>query len=386
MKHADRRSLPVHQQRRNTPIELAAAETNTPPLRSDRPRIHAPAEHRYKDITGATREQHRARSWFHASVALLLAAALVLLAGCGLESGGAVPLRVGPGSIQPVPELEGVPITVGSKDFTEQNILGYLIEYAMVATGADVRDLTNIQGSNSLRDAQLHGQIDLAYDYTGTGWMNYLGNEIPVPTERGQFEAVCDADLAENGMVWTAMAPMNNTYALVTNRATAESQGIRTLSDYARLVNSAPDAATTCVGTEFNVRQDGFPGMAAAYGIDNNTVRKNIVQDALVYTSVADGGQCRFGSVAVTDGRIPALGLVVLDDDLSYFPKYNAALVMRQDFAEAHPEVAEVMAPISAELTNETITELNRQVDVEGREPAEVARDWMVQRGYVTKR
>ncbi|MFF3222630.1 glycine betaine ABC transporter substrate-binding protein [Nocardia suismassiliense] len=317
---------------------------------------------------------------------LAVAAGLLLVAGCGLESGGAVPLRVGPGSIGPVPELEGARIIVGSKDFTEQNILGYLIEFAMSAAGAEVRDLTNIQGSNSLRDAQLHGQIDVAYDYTGTGWINYLGKETPIPDEVGQFEAVREADLAAHGMVWTAMAPMNNTYALVTSSRTAEETGVRTLSDYAALIAKDPAAAATCVGTEFNVRQDGFPGLARKYNIDAGKVRKQIVQDAVVYQATADAKQCRFGSVAATDGRIPALNLVLLQDDQGFFPKYNAALVMRKSFADAHPQVATVLEPISKRLTNEEITELNRQVDVEGREPAEVARDWMVAQGFVTAR
>ncbi|CAM4087915.1 glycine betaine ABC transporter substrate-binding protein [Nocardia ninae] len=317
---------------------------------------------------------------------LAAAAGLLLVAGCGLESGGAVPLRVGPGSIGPVPELEGARIIVGSKDFTEQNILGYLIEFAMSAAGAEVRDLTNIQGSNSLRDAQLHGQIDVAYDYTGTGWINYLGKETPIPDEVGQFEAVREADLAAHGMVWTAMAPMNNTYALVTSSRTAEETGVRTLSDYAALIAKDPAAAATCVGTEFNVRQDGFPGLARKYNIDAGKVRKQIVQDAVVYQATADAKQCRFGSVAATDGRIPALNLVLLQDDQAFFPKYNAALVMRKSFADAHPQVATVLEPISRRLTNEEITELNRQVDVEGREPAEVARDWMVAQGFVTAR
>ncbi|WP_107659145.1 glycine betaine ABC transporter substrate-binding protein [Nocardia suismassiliense] len=317
---------------------------------------------------------------------LAVAAGLLLVAGCGLESGGAVPLRVGPGSIGPVPELEGARIIVGSKDFTEQNILGYLIEFAMSAAGAEVRDLTNIQGSNSLRDAQLHGQIDVAYDYTGTGWINYLGKETPIPDEVGQFEAVREADLAAHGMVWTAMAPMNNTYALVTSSRTAEETGVRTLSDYAALIAKDPAAAATCVGTEFNVRQDGFPGLARKYNIDAGKVRKQIVQDAVVYQATADAKQCRFGSVAATDGRIPALNLVLLQDDQRFFPKYNAALVMRKSFADAHPQVATVLEPISERLTNEEITELNRQVDVEGREPAEVARDWMVAQGFVTAR
>ncbi|MEV0333761.1 glycine betaine ABC transporter substrate-binding protein [Nocardia sp. NPDC050717] len=309
---------------------------------------------------------------------------VVLLASCGLQSGGSVPLPVGPGSIRPVPELDGVAVTVGSKDFTEANIHGYLIEFALTAAGANVRDLTNIQGSNSLRDAQLLGQVDIAYDYTGTGWINYLGNETPEPDERRQFELVRDADLAQHNMVWTAMAPMNNTYALVTSRRTAEETGVRTLSDYAALIARDPAAAATCVGTEFNVRQDGYPGMARKYGIDVPKVQKQIVQDALVYQATADANQCRFGSVAATDGRIPALDLVLLVDDRGFFPKYNAAVVMHRDFAEAHPRVAEIMAPISARLTNEVITELNRQVDIEGREPADVARDWMVAEGLVT--
>ncbi|SFN11012.1 glycine/betaine ABC transporter substrate-binding protein [Nocardia asteroides NBRC 15531] len=316
--------------------------------------------------------------------ALAPVAGVLLLASCGLQSGSSVPLPVGPGSIVAVPALDGVAVTVGSKDFTEANILGYLIEFALTAAGANVRDLTNIQGSNSLRDAQLHGQVDIAYDYTGTGWINYLGNETPEPDEARQFELVRDADRAEHDMVWAAMAPMNNTYALVTSRRTAEETGVRTLSDYAALIAKDPAAAATCVGTEFNVRQDGYPGMARKYGIDVARVPKQIVQDALVYQATADAKQCRFGSVAATDGRIPALDLVLLDDDRGFFPKYNAALVLHGPFADAHPEVVSIMAPISARLTNAVITELNRQVDIGGREPADVARDWMVAEGLVT--
>ncbi|MFC9360710.1 glycine betaine ABC transporter substrate-binding protein [Rhodococcus sp. NPDC057014] len=308
----------------------------------------------------------------------------VLAVSCGLESGGALPLSVEPGSIQPVPELEGVPITVGSKDFTEQVTLGYIIEFALSAAGADVRDLTNIQGSNSTRDAQLDGQIDVTYEYTGTGWINYLGNEIPIPDPTEQFEAVRDEDLERNGMVWVDPAPMNNTYALAMSRQTAEETGITTLSEYADLVNRDPAAATTCVETEFNVRQDGFPGMAAKYGFDPARANRQILQTGIIYQATADGTQCKFGEVFTTDGRIIALDLVLLEDDRQFFPKYNPAITMRKDFAEAHPQVAEVMAPISAALTNEEITELNRRVDVEGEEPADVARDWLVQKGFVT--
>ncbi|MDJ0393018.1 glycine betaine ABC transporter substrate-binding protein [Rhodococcus sp. G-MC3] len=313
-----------------------------------------------------------------------LAMSGVLLTGCGLESGGALPLAVGPSSIQPVPELDGVKITVGSKDFTEQITLGYIIEFAMAAAGADVRDLTNIQGSNSTRDAQLDGQIDITYEYTGTGWINYLGNETPLPDPTEQFEAVRDADLEANDMVWTDPAPMNNTYALAMNKQTAEQTGVKTLSDYARLVQTDPAAATTCVETEFNVRQDGYPGMAAKYEFDAGAAPRQILQTGIIYQATADGNQCKFGEVFTTDGRIIALDLVLLEDDRAFFPKYNPALVMKKAFADAHPEIAEVMAPISEKLTDSVMTELNRQVDVEGNEPADVARDWLVSEGFVT--
>ncbi|ORI13382.1 glycine betaine ABC transporter substrate-binding protein [Rhodococcus sp. 1168] len=318
------------------------------------------------------------------TTAIALAMAGALLAGCGLESGGAVPLSVGPASIQPVPELEGVKMTVGSKDFTEQITLGYIIEFAMVAAGAEVRDLTNIQGSNSTRDAQLNGQIDLTYEYTGTGWINYLGNETPLPDSTEQYEAVRDADLAANDMVWEPPAPMNNTYALAMNQQTAEETGVKTLSDYANLVRTDPSAATTCVETEFNVRQDGYPGLAAKYEFDPNLAPRQILQTGIIYQATADGTQCKFGEVFATDGRIIALDLILLEDDRAFFPKYNPSLIMRKDFAAAHPEVQEVMAPITAKLDDSVMTELNRQVDVEGREPADVARDWLVSEGFVT--
>ncbi|AOW92899.1 glycine/betaine ABC transporter substrate-binding protein [Rhodococcus sp. WMMA185] len=306
------------------------------------------------------------------------------LASCGLESGGALPLAVEPGSIETVPELENVKITVGSKDFTEQVILGYIIEFALSAAGANVRDLTNITGSNSVRDAQLSGQIDITYEYTGTGWINYLGNETPIPGATAQFEAVRDEDLARNGMVWVDPAPMDNTYAIATSRKTAEQTGVTTLSLYEELVKADPKAATTCVETEFNVRPDGYPGMAARYGFDPARADRKILQTGIIYQATAEGKECKFGEVYTTDGRIIALDLVLLDDDLGFFPNYNPAIVMPKDFADAHPQIAEVMAPVSAALTTPEITELNRRVDVEGQEPANVARDWLVDKGFVT--
>ncbi|MDV3124142.1 glycine betaine ABC transporter substrate-binding protein [Mycobacterium sp. 21AC1] len=308
------------------------------------------------------------------------------LAGCGLGSGSTVPLQVGPGSITPNPALEGVKITVGSKEYTEQVILGYILEYTLSAAGADVRDLTGIVGSRSTREAQLSDQVDIAYEFTGNAWINYLGHEKPIPDTRAQFEAVRDEDLARNDMVWLEPGPMDDTYALAASKRVVERTGVRTLSDYAELVRTNPAAAKTCVDTEFRARQDGFPGMAAAYAFDAARAQTPILQVGIIYQATADGTQCDFGEVFTTDGRIAALDLVVLADDKQFFAHYNPSVTMKRGFFEAHPEIAEVTAPVTAALTNDVIIDLNKQVDVQGRDPSVVARDWMVDQGFITAR
>jgi osmoprotectant transport system substrate-binding protein len=315
--------------------------------------------------------------------ALAMAVALVV-SGCGLGSGGALPLLVGPGSVRPNAALQGVKITVGSKEYTEQVILGYILEFTLAAAGADVRDLTGIVGSRSTREAQLSGQVDVAYEFTGNAWINYLGHEKPIPNSREQFEAVRDEDLARNDMVWLDPGPMDDTYALAASKAVVDRTGVRTLSQYADLVKADPAAAKTCVDTEFRARQDGFPGMAAAYGFDPARAQTPILQVGIIYQATADAKQCDFGEVFTTDGRIAALDLEVLTDDKQFFAHYNPSVTMKRDFYDAHPEIAEVTAPVTAALTNDAIIELNKQVDVEGRDPSVVARDWMVAKGFVT--
>ncbi|MDU0288915.1 glycine betaine ABC transporter substrate-binding protein [Saccharothrix longispora] len=312
-----------------------------------------------------------------------LVATTLLASGCGLESSFALPFEVAPGSIRPVPELAGVEVAVGSKDFTENQVLGYLAEVALVAAGAEVRDMTNIQGSNSARQALITGDVDLSWDYTGTGWISYLGNTEPIPDERGQYEAVRDADLARNGLRWLDYSEVNNTYAFAVTEEFARTHGLRTTSDMAALITREPDKGVFCLETEFVSRNDGFPGVAAAYGFDPGAVEVKTFGTGTIYSATSTG-LCNFGEVFTTDGRILALNLVALEDDKKFFPQYNAAIVLREEFHRAHPQVAEVMAPIVGKLDNETVLALNAEVDVDGRDPAIVARDWLVREGFVT--
>ncbi|RRO13847.1 glycine betaine ABC transporter substrate-binding protein [Saccharopolyspora rhizosphaerae] len=307
----------------------------------------------------------------------------LLLSGCGLNSGSSLPLAVEPGIIQPVPELEGQTITVGSKNFTEQLVLAYLGEFALAAAGANVRDLSSIQGSSTARNALTSDQIDVLWDYTGTSWISYNGNNDPIPDARAQFEAVQKQDLERNGVAWTAVDyQVDNTYAFAVNKDAAKRLGVRTNSDIARVVAERPEEATFCVETEFASRNDGLPGVEQTYGFKADPSKVKVLTEGPIYQATAQG-TCTFGEVFTTDGRIQSLDLQVLADDKQFFPRYNVGVTLRDEMLKRYPQLTQVFQPISERLTNEELMKLNAQVDVEGRDPADVARDWMAEQGLV---
>ncbi|HET9380019.1 MAG TPA: glycine betaine ABC transporter substrate-binding protein [Streptomyces sp.] len=312
---------------------------------------------------------------------LLLAGLVLLASGCGLRSGSPMVDDVSPGTIGRGRPLEGVDLTVTSKEFSEQLILGAIMGIAFEAAGANVLDRTGIQGSIGSREAVRKGAADGGYEYTGTGWINYLGNTQPLPDPREQWEAVRDAD-RKNGVTWLEPSRLNNTYALAMNRANFEKYGTRTLSDVARLAKKDPGAVTLCVESQFANRADGFPGMAEKYGM--RLPAKNLTQmdTGIIYTQVAKGS-CTFGEVFTTDGRIKSMDLVVMEDDRKFFPNYNAAPMIHSKTLEKYPEIAGILAPVTERLSDSVARTLNAKVDVDGEDPHRVALDWMVKEGFV---
>ena len=143
-----------------------------------------------------------------------------------------------------------------------------------------------------------------------------------------------------------------------------------------------PRAASTCLETEFRSRQDGFPGMAAKYGFDPAAVPAQILQTGIIYQATANGN-CAFGEVFTTDGRIKALDLMLLDDDKKFFPLYNVAPVFATKTLEKNPQLSDLFGPVSKKLTNETMIELNAKVDVDGENPSDVAFDWLKKEGFI---
>ncbi|MFF8098937.1 glycine betaine ABC transporter substrate-binding protein [Streptomyces sp. NPDC016640] len=313
--------------------------------------------------------------------ALLAAALLAAAAGCGLTSGSPMVDDVEPGSIGGGEPLEGAKLTVTSKEFTEQLVLGAIMGIAFQAAGAEVVDRTGIQGSVGSREAVVKGEADAGFEYTGTAWITYQGNSGPIPDPRGQWEAVRDAD-ARNGVTWLEPSDLNNTYALAMNQASFERYRTRTLSDVAALATSDPGAVTLCVEGEFANRADGLPGMEKAYGM--NLPARNVTQmdTGIIYTQTAKGA-CTYGEVFTTDGRIRSMNLVVMEDDGKFFPHYTAAPTVNTGTFEKWPAIAEVLDPVTARLDNDVAQTLNAKVDVDGEDPHQVALDWMVAEGFV---
>jgi len=310
--------------------------------------------------------------------ALLAGLAMVALA-CGTDDGG------GGGSAAAGVDLSGESFSVGSKEFTEQLVLGQITRLVLEDAGAQVEDQTGITGTTNVRKALTSGEIDMYWEYTGTGWAEILGNKVEdAPTEeQALFEAVAQQDMEQNSIKWLALAPVNNTYAIATSAAVQDEQSVSTLSDYAELANTTPEEASLCAASEFIDRADGLPGLQQAYGFELPEEAITEVELGIIFTRVPEGDPCNFGEVFATDGRIPANDMVVLEDDKNFFVIYNLALTVNNDVFEQNPELEDLFAPIAEKLDTETLQTLNSQVDVDGLPAEAVAQQWLEENGFI---
>ncbi len=302
----------------------------------------------------------------------LLATATLALGGCaGQYTGGGE----GP--------LQGAEIAFGSKDFTEQKVIGQIAVQYLRSQGADVWDQTGLVSSQAVRDSLTRGDIDAYWEYTGTAWITYFGHDEPIADPEKQFEAVAKEDSEDNGIDWIDKAPLNNTYAIAIERSKAEELGIDSLDQLPDLLASDEGKDVSfCVESEFANRPDGLPGLQRAYGFRVPADQTKRLDTGLIYSQTGNG-TCTFGSVFETDGRIQGLDLIMLKDPKRFFPFYNAAISIRQEVLEEYPQIEEIMKPIADKLTTEQMQTLNSRVDIDGVLPDKVAREWLQEEGFI---
>ena len=308
----------------------------------------------------------------------LLLAATTTLAGCGASGTNTAGADAAAGT------LAGETISLGTKGFTEHFLLTEMTRLLLEDAGAEVsiRDLPSTQ---QVRQALEGGDIDMYWEYTGTGWTNFLGHETADGvTPEELHEKVAEEDLAANGIHWLAPATFNDTYGIAVRAEAAGDLGVETLSDLAALGAESPEDLSLCVDESFGDRLDGLPAVEKAYGFDWPDDQLTVSDYALIYPSTDEGDPCNFGSVYTTDGRLSALDLTVLEDDRGAFISYLPALTMTEDgYGEVGSEVEELIEALLAALDQETITALNAAVDVDGEFPEDVAEAWLQEQGLL---
>lgn len=324
--------------------------------------------------------RHVNRRLVTGGLALLLSAAT--LSGCGLKSGSPMVDDVVPGSVGQGEPLKGASLTVTSKNFSENIILGQMIGLIFKAAGAEVLDRTNLPGSISARQAIVNGDADAMYEYAGTAWITYLGNAKPIVDPRKQWAAVREADRSHD-VSWLEPSSLNNTYSLAISKKNNAKYKLKTMSDVAALSKKEPGAVTICVENEFAAREDGLPGMVRAYGMDIPAAGVRKMDTGIIYTQVSKSNSCLVGEVFTTDGRIRSLDLDTVTDDKRFFPNYDAAPVIHSSTYEKYPEIEGLLDPLSERLNTGIAQELNAKVDVDGQDPHEVAKDWLIEEGFI---
>lgn len=288
-------------------------------------------------------------------------------------------------------------VTVGSKAFTEQIILGELMALLLEDAGYTVERTFNLGTTAIVHEALVSGEVDTYVEYTGTGLLAVLGMQLPATPAAGAtpsaatpgaatptassgvdavYEIVSQEYQEQFNVQWLDPLGFNNTYAMAMTEERAAELGVTKISDLQGIAGDLTIGATT----EFVPRPDGLPGLQQTYGFEFGDVQS--MDPGLMYQAV-DSGDVDIISAFATDGRIPALGLVLLEDDMGFFPPYFAAPVVRQDLLDEDPQVREVLNQLAGMIDDETMANLNLQVDEEGEEEVEVARAFLQEQGLL---
>ena len=278
--------------------------------------------------------------------------------------------------------LSGIPVTVGSKDFDEQLLLGEILVQAFGAAGAEVTNQVNLGGTSIARAALTSGEIDVYPEYNGTGYAVHLEQEDPSFDSEELTANVKEMDFEKNGIVWIGRSPFNNTYGFVSSPAATEANGgpftTQTFMEYVRDNSDA----IVCMESEFPDRPDGLILTETATGIELPDAQANILDTGVIYTETGDNN-CTFGEVYTTDGRIPALGLTLVEDP-GINILYNVSAAMRAETYDQAPDQFEaIVAAILQPLDNNKMADLNKRVSADGEEPSAVATDFLVTEGII---
>lgn len=298
-------------------------------------------------------------------IVLLFTASLILALGaCGGKSagsGGAAQAEAGSAGTGSV--------IVGSKDFTENEIVAEIYALALEDAGFTVERKMNIAGS-VVHTSITSAEIDIYPEYTGTGLITILGMEA-LTDQDAVYNSVKEAYNERFNITWLDYAEANDGQGLFISKKASDEYGITNISQ----LQANADKLRFCSQGEFDEREDGIPGLTKLYG-EFNWKSSKIYDNGLKW-EVVDNDEADVATAYTTEARLTETDkFVLLEDDKHMWPPYNLAPIVRNEVLEKYPEIADILNKVSAALDTETITKLNAQVDIEGEEYEDVALDF----------
>jgi osmoprotectant transport system substrate-binding protein len=264
-------------------------------------------------------------------------------------------------------------VVVGSKNFTEQVLLGEILAQRIESAGIAVERKLNLGGTLLAHEALKQGGIDLYPEYTGTA----LTAVLKQPVERDASAVLQHVREAYRplGLLWLQPLGFDNTFAMVVRTDTAQSGKLRTLSDAAR----SREAWRMGVGYEFMQRPDGFDGLVRTYGL--RVEGQPVTMDLGLLYPALQSGKIAMAAASATDGRLSEAAFTVLADDRRYFPPYECAVVVRQTALDRFSGLRQALEGLSRSITDAEMRRMNAAVDRDHRNVSDVAREFLARLG-----
>jgi osmoprotectant transport system substrate-binding protein len=291
-------------------------------------------------------------------------------------------------------QVNDEPIVVGSKNFTENQILGWIIYQMLEANDFEVVNRLNLGGTAVNRDALLAGEIHVYPEYTGTALITLLPGEIEgFAAAEGvandvtlSYTTVSALDATINDLVWLPATPANNVYALAVMADFAAEHGLQTVGDFADYVNAGNEVMLMS-NDEFAQRPDGLQSFEQTYGFEITDDEMIVLAGAIpaqTLQALNDGTDGVNVAMAFgTAGVLVAYDMILLEDTDGAQPVYSNAPVFRGEVIRAHPEIIAILAPVFQALDDSTQQALNAAVDVDGLPAQDVARDFLIEHGFL---
>jgi osmoprotectant transport system substrate-binding protein len=283
--------------------------------------------------------------------------------------------------------MAGAPVVVASKIDTEGALLGNMILAMLGGHEISVQNRLQLGPTNIVRSAILAGQIDIYPEYTGNGALFFHLESDPVWKNWTQgYAKVAALDRAKNHLIWLTPAPANNTWVIAVRRDLARRAQLKTMSDFARYVNSG-GYVYLAASAEFVESPSALPAFEAAYGFrlgDRQLLTLSGGNTSATLRAAAEGMSGVNAAMAYgTDGAIAALGLVALADDKDAQIVYAPAPVVREAVLAQYHGIAGLLDPVFKSLTLTNLQQLNAQIAVDGQDAGAVARDYLKARHFL---